>query len=421
LHCDVTGINHKGEGITRINGKVTFIPYAIPGEKVDISIHTDKKKYSQANLVKVLEPSTARQEPACPFYYQCGGCNYQHLTYQHQLQMKQQVVEDSLRRIGNQPTKVKPVIGMSEPWRYRNKVSWHLESDHDSTRIGFYSSKTHEIIPVDQCLLVQEKIETLFLFIKDYLNSHNSNSKGEIIIRQSSVNQKLMVILTDIKLVQRKDFIFQLSQRVDSLYLFTDGKYKLIEGVVYLDEKIKDTLFKLSPGSFFQVNPIQTERLMDIVHKFLKLQGKENILDAYCGTGSITLNLSPYVKSITGIESFVPAVNDAQNNALINNATNCTFISGKCERILPKLKQKFDAIILDPPRKGCHPAVIKAIAQHCPTRIIYVSCNPSTLARDLQLLDQLGYSNTEVQPIDMFPWTYHVECVVGIQKVESTK
>jgi 23S rRNA (uracil1939-C5)-methyltransferase len=411
LRCTIEGISYDGAGVTRIKGKAVFIPFAIPDETVEIDIVEERNKYSTAKLREVVKPSPERVEPVCSYYYQCGGCSYQHIDYFGQLKYKRQVVVDNLTRIGKITVPVNTILGMECPWRYRNKVTWHVRNG----RLGYYADNTVSLVPVDACSLITERLEEVSRVLARQLIQTNSSSDGEVVLRESSVNGDIMAVFRQIEVVPA--LVESLKPHCSSIYNMEDNRFKHIHGKAFLDEKINDISFRLSPGSFFQVNHRQTLILIAKVLEYLNLKGDENVLDAYCGIGSISLPLAKTCKSVLGVESFTAAVEDARLNAKLNNLANCEFLSGPCERVLPKLKRSFDAVVLDPPRAGCKRAAIMAITDRFPAKVVYVSCNPATLARDLAVFTEQGYRVKEVQPVDMFPWTRHVECVVLMSRL----
>ncbi|MEN6328133.1 MAG: 23S rRNA (uracil(1939)-C(5))-methyltransferase RlmD, partial [Syntrophomonas sp.] len=296
--------------------------------------------------------------------------------------------------------------GMEQPWRYRNKVTWHVKNG----RLGYYAENTTRLVPVKTCPLITERLEEVTGVLARQLVQINGQDNGEIVIRESSVNGGIMVVFHQIK--SAVDLVNFLKGYCSSIYNMEDNRFKLLYGNPFLEEGINDLTFRLSPGAFFQVNHQQTLALIAKVLEYLNLSGDENILDAYCGIGSISLPLAKVSGTVLGVESFAAAVEDARLNATLNNLTNCEFMSGPCEKIVPKLNRQFDAVVLDPPRAGCKKEVINAITNMSPSRVIYVSCNPATLARDLAIFAEQGYLIKEVQPVDMFPQTHHVECCV---------
>ena len=416
MRCFVDGISHQGEGVARIDGKAAFIPYAIPGETVDIKVTEDKKSFLRARLEEVIEVSPDRVDPPCSYYYDCGGCSYQHISYARQLELKRQVVKDSLKRIGGIDIEVNPVLGMENPWRYRNKVEWHAAKKVGQLTMGYYINDSRVLIGIDSCLLISHEMEDYSKYIKDNLVELKIPEGCEITLRQSAANQEMMLVFRGPG-SSEIDFARMLNhQEVASIYSIDKGVTRLHYGDSTLQETIHNIDYDISPLAFFQVNHSQTERMMEIIKDFARLSKTDSVLDAYCGTGSISLALAGSARRVVGVESYKPAIKDAKKNARKNNIFNTKFIVGACEQVIPAMEEKFDLVILDPPRAGCKPELIQAVTQMSPNRVIYVSCNPATLARDLAIFAASGYVVDEVQPIDMFPQTYHVESVCLIER-----
>lgn len=413
MHCSIEGISHKGEGVGRINGKVAFVPFAIPGEVVSVEAVEDNKRFIRAQILEVLEPSADRVVPDCPHYFECGGCAFQHMTYSRQLELKRRIVQDNLQRIGRLNCDVKPVIGMEDPWRYRNKVEWHLQQQGSQIRMGYYKNESHELVDIKTCKLISQPMEALSYFLKEKVMPAAAGEKASITIRESSLDGSLLTVLNGLHITLENSLDFP---QLKSIYRKRHQKLELCQGVQGFKEQINNIRYDLSPLSFFQVNPAQTRIMYDLISKLAQPEPDDTILDAFCGAGSIALYLAPYVKRVVGVESYAPAVHNARDNAALNDIKHCEFITGACEKVVPQLNESFDMVILDPPRSGCKPELIQAITKKTPRCIIYVSCNPSTLARDLALFNMSGYLINEVQPIDMFPQTQHVETVVVLYR-----
>jgi 23S rRNA (uracil1939-C5)-methyltransferase len=415
MECYIDGISHGGEGVARINGKATFIPFTIPGETVSIKIIEEKKNYQRAHLEKVIIPSPDRIDPPCRHYFKCGGCSYQHVSYERQLVLKRQIVEETIKRIGGLEVKVNPVIGMEDPWRYRNKVEWHNGIESGEPVLGYYINNSHELIDIEDCLLISEEMKDCSRYIKQYLKQLPLPAACEIIVRQSAGGD-LMFIFNG-KGTSAIDFSPMATDYEEaSIYSIDQGVARLHNGKPRITEKLGEIDFEISPLAFFQVNHIQTERMLEIVRDFARFRRSDIVLDAYCGTGSIALSIAKDVNRIVGVESFKAAIKDAKRNAFNNQITNCRFIKGNCEDIIPELEEKFNIVILDPPRNGCKAEVLQAVIKKSPRSIIYVSCNPSTLARDLAIFKNTSYIVEKVQPVDMFPWTSHTESVCLLER-----
>ncbi len=416
MRCYVDGISHAGEGVARIDGKATFIPFAIPGETVEIKIFEEKKNFQRARLEEVITPSPDRLEPPCPYFYKCGGCSYQHTSYSRQLEFKRQVVKDSLQRIGGIDIEVNQVVGMENPWRYRNKVEWHTGKEAGEPTMGYYINDSRALIGIDSCLLISQEMEEYSRYIKENLEELKIPEGCEVILRQSSSNQEIMLIFRGTGTLGI-DFAKMLNYKeVASIYSIDQGVARLHYGEQTLLENIFELELEVSALAFFQVNHTQMEKMIEVIKDFAKLREGESVLDAYCGTGSIALALAGSARRVVGVESFKAAKKNAKSNAFRNSISNCKFIKGACEDIIPAMEEKFDVVILDPPRVGCKAELIQAVIEKSPRCIIYVSCNPSTLARDLAIFNNAGYAVDQVQPIDMFPQTSHVETVVRIYR-----
>lgn len=411
--CLIHGISHDGQGVGKLEGLVVFVPGALPGELVDIEITQRKKSFARGRLHAIVEASPQRVEAPCPYYWQCGGCAYQHASYRLQLDLKTRVVEQTLQRVGKIEAPVKPCLPSPQTWRYRNKVTWHGAPGRDGWRMGYYRNNTHDIIGIRDCLLISEAMQELSnRFTEQLERLPQPLPPVELIVRESSYDQGMMAILSGLKEgTARKLADTQNGQNLSIIHSEPQA-FTAISGQPYLREHLDDTRFNISPQAFFQVNRGQTEQLLGIIKEWLDLQGNEMILDAYCGVGSLALTLAPLVRKVMGIEVFKPAVKDAKANARLNGLGNTRFLAGLTEEVLPTLTNRFDAVILDPPRSGCSPVVVQAVARLKIPRVVYVSCEPSTLARDLAQFSQAGYQIKEIQPLDMFPWTGHVECCV---------
>jgi len=421
MRCLVDGISHQGEGVARINGKAVFIPHALPGEELEIEIVEERSRYSRGRIAGIYESSPERTATRCPHYYDCGGCAYQHVEYSRELELKRQVVRDNLLRIGHIDKEVKPVLGLSSPWLYRNKVSWHLSGDGEHSYLAYYRGGSHDWVKITDCRLISRPMQEASHYLNQMLPAVKFKPGATAVIRQSAVDDSLMLILYGLLAAPPKAVIDQLSKNFASLY-FSRGDDRVLAhagGAKYLEGRLGEVKCRLSPESFFQVNQQQADRMIEIIKEQAGLSGSQAVLDAYCGTGTIALNMASRAASVTGIESNQSAIEDAKFNARSNNIHNADFITGNCEKVLPSLNQSFDLVILDPPRSGCQEQVIDAVITGSPARIIYVSCNPSTLARDLARFKQSGYSAVEVQPVDMFPRTYHVECVTLMSRVKE--
>jgi 23S rRNA (uracil1939-C5)-methyltransferase len=416
LQCKIDGISHQGEGIARVNGMATFIPGAIPGETVQAELSEKRRRFQRARLIEVLDPSPHRVEPPCPHYYTCGGCSYQHMSYEAELACKRRVVSENLRHLGGLACDVAPIIGMNSPWRYRNKVTFHLANLNGLNCLGYYQAESHKLIPVSTCLLISTTMENILHELNEFVKELEP-LQGQVTIRQDAWGRILVFWQVNDMNQSIKTRLGNAISADNIICSDNKGELQIIKGNPWLDEKIGDLHYRLSPLAFFQVNRTQCQILYDKVKTLACLDSSMRVLDAYCGTGTIALYLAAEAGEIIGVEAFAPAIEDAKFNAGLNGMHNCQFNAAPCEVLLPQLKQDFDLVVVDPPRAGCSPLVLDALSNKMPSSIIYVSCNPGTLARDLKQLTSHGYAIGQVQPIDMFPRTRHVECVTLMSRL----
>lgn len=444
---DICSEGYEGEGIAKVNGYPIFIEGALTNEKVKVKIVKVKKNYAYGKLIEIIEKSSERVEPRCKSFKRCGGCSIQHMNYKKQLDFKFERVKDCISKIGGLSKElVKYPIGMQEnPYRYRNKVQLPIGKVNGEIVVGFYAPRSHNIIDIDSCLIQDECADKVARLTKEWIIKNNIepmtvdgvfNSKGivrHIMIRKGFTTGDVMVVLVASKknvphIEKLKEAILRNIENVKSIIVNVNSKAtNVILGqeciTIYGEDTIQDYIgnfkFNISPLSFFQVNPVQTEVLYNKALEAADLSGDEVVFDAYCGTGTITLFLSQKAKKVYGVEIIEPAIINARENAKLNNVDNVEFFVGKSEEEIPKLIDKgivADVIVVDPPRKGCDEALLKAIGKTKPRRVVYVSCDPSTLGRDLKILEEVGYETIEVQPVDMFPHTSHIECVTLLQR-----
>ena len=446
---DIISIGYEGEGIAKIEGYPIFIEGAILGEKVKALIVKVKKNYAYGKLIEVIESSSERIEPKCSIYKRCGGCTVQHMSYKKQLDYKFERVKDCITKIGGLSEElVKYPIGMDNPERYRNKVQLPVGMVKGELNIGFYASRSHNIIDLDTCLIQDKVADRVTNLARQWMLKYNIqpasvdgvfNKKGlirHIMIRKGFTTNEVMVVLvaTKDKIPYINEFINEIVEKIDGIKSIVLNVNKENTNVILGQECItlwgEDTIidyidnfkFNISPLSFFQVNPVQTEKLYSKALEYAGLTGEETVFDAYCGTGTITLFLSQKAKKVYGVEIIEPAIINARENARINNIENAEFFVGKSEEVIPELIEKGiapEVIVVDPPRKGCDIKLLEAIGKAKPKKVVYVSCDPSTLARDLKILEEQGYKTEEVQPVDMFPMTSHIENVTLLVKEQS--
>ena len=441
---DIQGIGSIGEGVGRYEGFTVFVPYALPNETVQVKITLVKKNYAVGDIVEVITPSAERVEPQCEVYGNCGGCQLQHASYTEQLRLKTESVKAVIERIAkSDPELVLPCIGPEEPWRYRNKMQMPIGGTVGNVRMGFYQRGSHSIINHEQCPIQDAGNDDIRKVCYDAMKELGiepyDEHRGIGVVRHvvgRIGKEEWMVILVsrtasiphETELVER---IVTVLPKVTSIVVNHNPKQtnvilgptnRTIYGKDQITDYIKDLSFQLSPHSFFQVNPEQTTVLYDTALEFADLKGHETVIDAYCGTGTISLFLAHKAKNVIGIEIVEPAIVDAKKNAERNGYTNTEFIVGDAAVEMPRLyKQgiKPDVIVFDPIRAGCKEDVLHAAVGMAPKRIVYVSCNPSSMARDIEILTKQGYQLVKVQPVDMFPQTYHVEAVALLSKLDS--
>lgn len=396
----INSLNHQGKGITRIDNKVVFVNNALTDEVVDINIIKENKKFSEAIVLDYEKISNDRVSVKCPYYDVCGGCDIMHMNYKAQLDFKKNKVSEIISKFTKEDILINDII-YGEQFNYRNKATFHAKE-----KIGFYKEKSYEIIDVDKCLISSNKINEVLLVLKK-LNLKNVNS---IVIRCSYDNDSVMVILDIMDSINENMFIDGLKYLVNSLYVVKDKNYKLIYGDKYIIDKIGDLDFVISPDSFFQVNTNMAYKLYSKVLKYANCSKEDSVLDLYCGTGTIGLFLADSCKEVIGVELNKYAISDANYNMKLNGIKNAKFICGDSGKVLNGLKYKSDIVIVDPPRSGLDSLAINQVLSLNPKRIVYVSCDPVTLARDLNILKE-KYDILEITPVDMFPNTNHVECV----------
>ena len=390
---EIIRFDHQGRGIGLLNNKITFIKGAIPGEIVECTITNDKKNYQEGKIIKIIKESNTRIKPICPYYNTCGGCQLMHINYDEQLKFKQEKIENIIHKYTDNSIKINNIIKCDNMYNYRNKATIHVNK-----KIGFYKENTNEIIDIKYCYLLDNKINDI---LKKLQNKKLYND--EIIIRSNGINT----------LIFNKNDKNNLSNiNSDNIIL----NNKILKGNNYIIENLKELKYIVSPQSFFQVNTKQTIKLYDKIKELADLNKNDNVLDLYCGTGSIGIYLSKYCNKILGVEINEQAINDANKNKELNNLTNIKFIVGDAKDVIKKTNFKPNVIIVDPPRSGLFKGMIDDLHKFNANKIIYVSCEPITLARDLKELKDY-YKIEQIQPVDMFPNTYHVENVVLLTKM----
>ncbi|MGC8839400.1 MAG: class I SAM-dependent RNA methyltransferase [Anaerolineae bacterium] len=410
---EVTGLAHGGEGFGRVAGKVVFVPYTIPGETVVVDLVEEKKRWARARLVEVLEPSPDRVTPPCPYYGHCGGCHLQHMAYPRQLALKQAVVRDQLARLGGLPNApVAPVLAAGEPWRYRNHVQLAMDPEG---RLGYREARGHAIVPIETCLLMHPLLQETF----DALELVDEEPEEDEIpapcrpqpIRKIALRAGIRTGERMIIFETHRDVPLDLTVDipVSCVLLRSDRVPVVLAGSDHLYEVVAGRRYRISASSFFQVNTEGAEALVALVREMLAPTGSERLLDLYCGVGLFGLALAETVAQVVGVEENPFSVRDARENA--KGLPHVQFLEGAVEEVLPSLEEPFDLAVVDPPREGLAPQALSLLARHPIARLVYVSCDPATLARDTHRLRRAGYHLERVQPVDLFPQTYHVECV----------
>ncbi|NLJ24279.1 MAG: 23S rRNA (uracil(1939)-C(5))-methyltransferase RlmD [Firmicutes bacterium] len=435
---EITGLGHAGEGVGRVNDFAIFVPGTIPGDQILAKIQEVKRNHGRASIIKVIRSAAGRVAPECVVAGDCGGCQLQHMAYESQLEWKRQLVVDALTRIGKfEEPLVQPVIGMAHPCGYRNKVQYPMGLVGGKVALGFYRRGTHAIVPIEECAnthpLCNKALQVVSYLLAEiglvpYDEITGDGLIRHLVCRVSTAHNQLMVILVTngkevsgmAKLVEKMRAalpeLVTVAQNVNTkrTNVIMGEKTRILWGAPYLIEELNGLKFAISPRSFFQVNSEQAAILCHKVVEYAKIGQRTRALDCYSGTGSIALHLAREGAHVIGIEVVPEAIGDAKLNAELNHISGAEFRVGRVESELPGILEEgsVDMAVLDPPRKGCESEVLGALLQAKIPRLVYVSCNPSSLARDLAILAEGGYELREVQPVDMFPQTSHVECVV---------
>lgn len=439
MTCDAFG--QDAQGVCRHEGMAVFVPGLLPGERALVRIVKPEKRYAFGRVEKLLEKSPSRAEPFCPIYKRCGGCVCQHMTYEASLAFKRQQVQDLLQRVGGLSIEVPPVWGMAHPFGYRNKGAYPVAQTDGAPACGFFAPRSHDLVPLPEggCAIQGEDSARATQAVLSWMRENSvpaydeQTGRGLVrhIMTRSTTSGELMVVVV----VTRADIpkagrliellraavpglcsvCLSVNSRRTNVILGTD--IRVLWGKAAMEDTLCGLRFSVSPLSFFQVNPRQTERLYGLALEYAGLTGAETVVDAYCGAGTISLLLAQKAKKVIGIEIVPEAIQNANENAARNGIANAEFHVGATEELLPKLVAnglRPDVIVLDPPRKGCDPAVLQAIIAAAPKRVVYVSCGAPTLARDAKLLAEGGYAAEKVQCVDMFCWTGAVETVMSL-------
>lgn len=455
---EITDIGVNGEGIGRVDGYILFIKDAVIGDTVEAKLMKAKKNYGYARLMKIIKASKYRVSPKCEFARKCGGCQIQEMSYERQLEFKAQKVRGNLERIGGFDAEIlddvmEPIAGMEEAFGYRNKAQFPFGTDREGNPVtGFYAGRTHDIIANTQCGLGvqvnQEILGMILTFMKEKKIPAYDEKSGKGLIRHALIRygfktDEIMVCLVingakipcEDELAERLAKIpgmtsISVSPNTNRTNVILGDSYRVIWGQEYITDYIGEIKYQISPLSFYQVNPGQTEKLYGLALEYAGLKGMETVWDLYCGIGTISLFLAQRARQVYGVEIVPQAIEDARKNARINGIENAQFFVGKAEEVLPEYYERYekeqgekahaDVIVVDPPRKGCDETLLDTIVKMEPEKVVYVSCDSATLARDLKVLCGAGYELEKVRPVDMFPMTVHVETVCLLGREKST-
>lgn len=436
----IEGYGEGGMGVARIDGRVVFVHGALRGEKCRVLILKTLKSVAFAKVLEVIEPSSERITPDCPYFPRCGGCMYRHIRYEEELRLKKQRVQDNLSRIGGSDVTVEEILGARDTLRYRNKAQYPVSKDG---AVGFYRARTHEVIECEHCLLVKPEADAAAEALREYMQScrvagyDEKTGRGlvrHLYIRSNAAGESLVCVLVNGDKLPKEDRLVTLLRdacpKCTGIVLGTNTKkgnvilgdrYRTLWGSDRLEDTLCGKTFRLSVPSFYQVNRIQAERLYAKAIEFAGLTGQETVLDLYCGAGTITLALSDHAKKVLGAEIVPEAIDDARENAARNGVKNVEFFCGDASDVAKKLARENlrpDVITVDPPRKGLAADVVESIAEMQPGRVVYVSCDSATMARDVKRLADLGYTAQRACAVDMFPRADHIETVVLLSKGE---
>ena len=434
----IEGYGEGGMGVARIDGRVVFVHGALRGEKCRVLILKTLKSVAFAKVLEVIEPSSERITPDCPYFPRCGGCTYRHIRYEEELRLKKQRVQDNLSRIGGSDVTVEEILGAQDTLRYRNKAQYPVSKDG---AVGFYRARTHEVIECEQCLLVKPEADAAAEALREYMQSCRVAGYDErtgrglvrhLYVRSNTAGESLICVLVNGDRLPKEDRLVELLRdacpRCTGIVLSTNTKkgnvilgdrYRALWGSDRLEDTLCGKTFYLSVPSFYQVNHAQAERLYAKAIEFADLTGQETVLDLYCGAGTITLALSDHAKRVLGAEIVPEAIDDARENAARSGVENAEFFCGDASDVAKKLAQENlrpDIITVDPPRKGLAEDVVESIARMQPERVVYVSCDSATMARDVKRFAALGYRAVRACAVDLFPRADHVEAVVLLSR-----
>lgn len=439
VEIEIQSFGHQGEGVGKIDGYTVFVDDALPKESVRAKLTECHKRYAKAELLSIQTVSPTRVKPPCPLFGKCGGCQVMHLGYEAQLEMKRQKVVEALHRIGKlSDLSVAPCLPSPHQLHYRNKIQLPARPSSQGLSLGLYERGSHKLVELPKCYIHCDLGETVYSPVKQILKNSGISAYDPItksgvlrhVLIKSAVKtgQALVVLVTNEEqcplLLEIADAIMQACPSVRGVVqnlhqskenVILGPTYQVLKGDANIEETICGLVFKVSPASFFQVNPAQAEQLYAKALELAELSGKEIVLDAYCGVGTLSLIFAPKAKQVIGVEFVKAAIVDAKENARLNKISNARFVSADAAQFIHTLS-KADLVLLNPPRKGCDPRFLEGIAKTGAKKLIYISCDPATLARDLAYLKNLGYEADIAQPFDMFPQTAHVETLVRLHK-----
>ncbi len=408
IELQLTAMAHGGSALGRHEGRVVFVPYAIPGETVRVVLEEERSRWARGRLLEIREPSPHRVEPPCPHFGpgKCGGCHFQHIAYEAQAEYKRDVVVDQLARLGGlRDANVQEIIGAAQPWGYRNHAQFHTTPEG---HLGFLTADTHDVVQVEECLILDPLLDELRAALDmEWPQLHRLS------LRCGSASGDRMAIF---ELNEYEDFDIEVDFPVSCVILLADGESVVLMGNTYLEEHVAGRDYRISANSFFQVNTAGAEALVALVHDALEPTRSDTLLDLYCGVGLFGLSLAEHVGRVLGVEADASAVVDFRHNA--RGLDQVELMEGKVQSVLPRIEEPVDLLLLDPPRAGAGPDVIDQVARLDPRRIAYVSCDPATLARDARQLIDREFLLREVQPVDLFPQTYHIESVALFARQE---
>ncbi|MDP4091122.1 MAG: 23S rRNA (uracil(1939)-C(5))-methyltransferase RlmD [Bacillota bacterium] len=432
------GMDEEGKGIIKVRGREVHVPYLIEGETAVVEV-SQKKNFVSARAVKIEEKSKYRAAPKCPHFYQCGGCQLQHMSYQGQSEFKQNIIEKLMKRY----QKINPILTMEDPYHYRNKMLSTMAHDEKGRVVsGIYEEYSHKVIPIEECAIQDRCADEIIASVREIMRTYKMKAYDEdreqgflrhVLIKTGFVSGEIMVVLVVASPIfpGKNNFVSTLLKKhpeITTIVMNVNNRKtsmvlgeteKVLYGKGYIEDTLCGCVFQISPKSFYQINPIQTEVLYEKAIEMAGLKGSETVLDAYCGIGTISLIASKGAKHVIGVELNKDAVKDAVKNAKRNKITNTEFYNEDAGQFMVRLaeaRQKIDTVFMDPPRGGSDERFLASLVKLGPKKVIYISCNPVTQERDLKFLTAKGYKVEEIQPVDMFPQTFHVECIVKLSR-----